>query len=60
MTEAGTIANSLKESEDRLERVMAIARTDDGKIELFFTEADKDRMVVLLERAKQKLVRSME
>ncbi len=37
-----------------------IARNENGTLSMFFTDADKEKLVVMLERAKSKLVRELD
>ena len=43
-----------------LQQAMVVGKSDNGKVELFLAESDKEAMLVLLARAQAALIRSMD
>lgn len=43
-----------------LETAVVVGKDKDGKVQLFLDDADREKLIVLLERAKNSLVRSLE
>lgn len=50
----------IEEQGDQLETLLAIGRKADGKIEIITLDGEKEKLIVLLERAKNVLVRSLD
>ena len=52
--------NMLENSETTMDQVLIIGRTEGGKVAIFTDDADMEKMIILLERAKSALIRQIE
>ncbi|MDH2289967.1 MULTISPECIES: hypothetical protein [Cobetia] len=52
--------DEISEQGENLETLIAVGRTKEGKVSLVTLDGDRERLIVLLERAKNMLVRSMD
>lgn len=43
-----------------IEFAVVVGKGSDGKIQLFLADSDKEKLIVLLERARDKLIRSLD
>lgn len=52
--------NMLESSEDRMDQLLIVGRPEGGRVAIFTDDADPEKMIVLLERAKSALIRQLE
>lgn len=62
MANADSVDRLLKKvnQADDLQRIIVVGKDSQGKTRLFVPDADMERLVVLLERAKSQLIKNMD